>query len=169
MQKRARCSAWFELWPQPGTSPMRALIQRVRGGRVSVAGETLADIGPGMVILLGVGDQDSEDEARWLAAKCANLRIFEDDGGKMNRSLLDSSGKALVVSQFTLYGDVSKGRRPSFVHAAAPEIAEPLVEKFAEHLRGAGVATQTGSFGANMLVEIENDGPVTLMIEHNSS
>ncbi len=146
---------------------MRALVQRVRRGRVSVDGETLAEVGPGMVILLGVGDRDSEDEARWLARKCANLRIFKDDGGKMNRSLLDSGGKALVVSQFTLYGDVSKGRRPSFVHAADPDIAEPLVEKFAEHLREEGVTTQTGSFGANMLVEIENDGPVTLMIERD--
>ena len=147
---------------------MRALVQRVRRGRVSVGGETVAEIGPGMVILLGVGDQDSEDEARWLAAKCAHLRIFEDDGGKMNHSLLDSSGNALVVSQFTLYGDVSKGRRPSFVHAASPEIAEPLVGKFVEHLRGEGVTTQTGSFGASMLVEIENDGPVTLMIERDA-
>jgi D-tyrosyl-tRNA(Tyr) deacylase len=120
-----------------------------------------------MVILLGVGDQDSEDEASWLAGKCANLRIFEDDDGKMNRSLLDSGGKALVVSQFTLYGDVSKGRRPSFVHAAQPEIAEPLVEKFSEYMRLEGVETRTGSFGAMMLVEIENDGPVTLMIERN--
>ncbi len=144
---------------------MRALVQRVRRGRVSVDGETLAEIGPGMVILLGVGDQDSEDQARWLAKKCANLRIFEDDGGKMNRSLLQSGGEALVVSQFTLYGDVSKGRRPSFVHAADPEIAEPLVEKFAGHLRGEGIETSTGTFGADMLVEIENDGPVTLMIE----
>ena len=144
---------------------MRALVQRVRRGRVSVEGETLAEIGPGMVILLGVGDRDSEDEARWLAAKCANLRIFEDGGGKMNRSLLDTGGEALVVSQFTLYGDVSKGRRPSFVHAASPEIAEPLVEKFAGHLRGEGIETRTGAFGADMLVEIENDGPVTLMIE----
>ena len=91
----------------------------MRCGRVSVGGETLSEIGPGLVVLLGVGDQDSEDEARWLAGKCANLRIFEDDHGKMNRSLLESGGKALVVSQFTLYGDVSKGRRPSFVHAAA--------------------------------------------------
>ncbi|MFQ5922279.1 MAG: D-aminoacyl-tRNA deacylase [Anaerolineales bacterium] len=144
---------------------MRALVQRVRRGRVSVDGGTLAEIGPGMVILLGVGDQDSEDEALWLAGKCANLRIFEDDEGKMNRSLLDSGGKALVVSQFTLYGDVSKGRRPSFVHAAAPEIAEPLVEEFAGYLRGEGIETRTGAFGADMLVEIENDGPVTLMIE----
>jgi len=122
-----------------------------------------------MVILLGVGDGDSEEEARWLAGKCANLRIFEDDAGKMNRSLLDSGGKALVVSQFTLYGDVSKGRRPSFVHAANPEIAEPLVERFAQFLQGEGVETSTGEFGAEMLVEIENDGPVTLMIEREPS
>lgn len=144
---------------------MRALVQRVRRGSVSVAGETLAEIGAGMVILLGVGDQDSEDEASWLAAKCVNLRIFEDDQGKMNRSLLEAGGEALVISQFTLYGDVRKGRRPSFVHAADPEIAEPLVETFAEHMRRDGVSTQTGSFGAVMLVEIENDGPVTLMID----
>ena len=140
----------------------------MRCGRVSVGGETLSEIGPGLVVLLGVGDQDSEDEARWLAGKCANLRIFEDDHGKMNRSLLESGGKALVVSQFTLYGDVSKGRRPSFVHAAAPEIAEPLVERFADYLRGEGIETKTGAFGADMLVEIENDGPVTLMIERES-
>ncbi|MFQ5944321.1 MAG: D-aminoacyl-tRNA deacylase [Anaerolineales bacterium] len=147
---------------------MKALVQRVRRGSVSVAGETLAAIGPGLVVLLGVGDQDSDEEASWLATKCANLRIFEDDDGKMNRSLLDSGGGALVVSQFTLYGDVSKGRRPSFVHAAHPDVAEPLVEKFAEHLRREGVETQTGSFGADMLVEIDNDGPVTLMIERSS-
>ena len=148
---------------------MRALVQRVRRGQVNVDGQVLAEIGPGMVILLGVGDRDSENEARWLAGKCANLRIFEDDEGKMNRSLLDSGGKALVVSQFTLYGDVSKGRRPSFIHAAVPEIAEPLVEKFTGFLQGEGIETRTGAFGANMLVEIENDGPVTLMIEREPS
>ena len=144
-------------------------MQRVRRSLVSVGGEALAEIGPGMVILLGVGDTDTEDEARWLAGKCANLRIFEDEAGKMNRSLLDSGGKALVVSQFTLYGDVSKGRRPSFVHAADPEIAEPLVERFAQFLQGEGIETSTGEFGADMLVEIENDGPVTLMIEREAS
>jgi len=148
---------------------MKALVQRVRRGRVSVDGEVLAEIGPGMVILLGVGDSDTEEEARWLAAKCANLRIFEDEAGKMNRSLLDSGGKALVVSQFTLYGDVSKGRRPSFIHAAAPEIAEPLVERFAQFLQAEGVETSTGAFGADMLVEIENEGPVTLMLEREPS
>lgn len=144
---------------------MKALVQRVRRGRVSVEGETLAEIGPGMVILLGVGDEDSEDEARWMAGKCANLRVFVDEEGKMNRSLLESGGEALVVSQFTLYGDVSKGRRPSFIHAADPETAEPLVDKFTGYLLEQGIATSTGAFGAEMLVEIENDGPVTLMIE----
>jgi D-tyrosyl-tRNA(Tyr) deacylase len=103
--------------------------------------------------------------ARWLANKCAHLRVFADDQGKMNRSLLEVQGEAIVVSQFTLYGDVRKGRRPSFVHAAPPEIAEPLVVRFAALLREEGVPTQTGSFGAMMLVEIENDGPVTLILE----
>ena len=144
---------------------MRALIQRVRKGSVSVDGQTLAQIGRGLVILLGVGQGDSDAEARWLAGKCAHLRVFADEQGKMNRSLLETQGEAIVVSQFTLYGDVRKGRRPSFVHAAAPELAEPLVERFVSMLREEGVPTQTGSFGAMMLVEIENDGPVTLMLE----
>ena len=113
---------------------MKALVQRVRRGSVSVSGETLADIGAGIVILLGVGENDSEAEASWLAAKCANLRIFEDEQGKMNRSLLEAGGEALVISQFTLYGNVSKGRRPSFIHAADPEIAEPLM-RFAHRLQ----------------------------------
>ncbi len=132
---------------------------------MSVDGQTLAQIGRGLVILLGVGQGDSDAEARWLAGKCAHLRVFADEQGKMNRSLLETQGEAIVVSQFTLYGDVRKGRRPSFVHAAAPELAEPLVERFASMLREEGVPTQTGSFGAMMLVEIENDGPVTLMLE----
>ena len=125
----------------------------------------LAQIGKGLVILLGVGEGDTETEARWLANKCAHLRVFADDQGKMNRSLLETKGEAIVVSQFTLYADVRKGRRPSFVHAAPTELAEPLVERFAALLREEGVPTQTGSFGAMMLVEIENDGPVTLMLE----
>lgn len=125
----------------------------------------LAEIGPGLVILLGVGQQDGEEQARWLAGKCAQLRIFPDAEGKMNRSLLEAGGEALVVSQFTLYGDVEKGRRPSFIQAAAPEQAEPLVERFAALLRELGVPTRAGSFGAHMLVEIENDGPVTLMLD----
>ena len=132
---------------------------------MSVDGQTLAQIGRGLVILLGVGQGDSDAEARWLAGKCAHLRVFADEQGKMNRSLLETQGEAIVVSQFTLYGDVRKGRRPSFVHAAAPELAEPLVERFVSMLREEGVPTQTGSFGAMMLVEIENDGPVTLMLE----
>jgi D-tyrosyl-tRNA(Tyr) deacylase len=140
-------------------------VQRVQRGRVSVDGRTLGEIGPGLVILLGVGQGDGEQQARWLAAKCAQLRIFPDAEGKMNRSLLEAGGEALVISQFTLYGEVEKGRRPSFIRAAAPELAEPLVQRFAEALRGDGVPTRTGSFGAHMLVEIENDGPVTLMLE----
>ncbi len=148
---------------------MKALVQRVRRGAVSVEGESLAEIGQGLVILLGVGERDTEREARWLAEKCAHLRIFEDDQGKMNRSLLDIGGQALVISQFTLYGDVAKGRRPSFVHAGAPELAEPLVERFASLLGEQGVPTATGSFGDHMLVAIENDGPVTLMLERDPS
>jgi D-tyrosyl-tRNA(Tyr) deacylase len=144
---------------------LRALVQRVRRGRVSSDGSTLAEIGPGLVILLGVGDQDTQQEAEWLASKCAQLRIFSDAEGKMNRSLLESGGQAIVVSQFTLYGDVSKGRRPSFVHAAPPERAEPLVDYFVRRLSAEGVQTQSGTFGADMLVEIENDGPVTILLE----
>ncbi len=144
---------------------MRALVQRVRRGRVTSEGDTLAEIGPGLVILLGVGDQDRRQAAEWLASKCAHLRIFADDQGKMNRSLLDTGGQAIVISQFTLYGDVSKGRRPSFVHAAQPEQAQPLVEHFIQRLIAEGVPAQSGSFGAEMLVEIDNDGPVTLMLE----
>lgn len=146
---------------------MKALVQRVRRGRVSVDQQAMAEIDSGMLILLGVGEQDTEAEARWLAAKCANLRIFRDAEGKMNRSLLEAGGQAIVVSQFTLYGDVRKGRRPSFIHAAQPEHAEPLVRRFAELLEAEGVPTQTGSFGAEMLVEIENDGPVTLLLERD--
>lgn len=144
---------------------MRAVVQRVRRGKVSSEGATLADIGPGMVILLGVGDEDQPEAADWLASKCAHLRIFADAEGKMNRSILETGGEAIVVSQFTLYGDASKGRRPSFVHAAQPDQAQPLVERFIRQLEAEGVATQSGSFGAEMLVEIDNDGPVTLLLE----
>ena len=165
MPKQGRSQAWSAgEWPSQAER-MRALVQRVRKGSVSVDGKTLAQIGQGLVILLGVGEGDSEAEARWLASKCAHLRVFADEQGKMNRSLLETQGEAIVVSQFTLYGDVQKGRRPSFVHAAPPEHAEPLVERFAAILQEEGVPTQTGSFGAMMLVEIENDGPVTLMLE----
>lgn len=144
---------------------MRVLLQRVSGGRVRVGERLEAEIGKGLVILVGVGPQDREEQARYLVDKVANLRIFEDEAGKMNLSLLDTGGQAIVVSQFTLYADTRKGRRPSFTGAAPPEIASPLVERFAELLREQGVETQTGEFGAHMLVEIENDGPVTIWIE----
>lgn len=144
---------------------MRVVIQRVSQARVSVSGRTIAQIERGAVILLGIGPQDGEAQARYLAEKIATLRIFEDEAGKMNLSLLDVGGAAIVVSQFTLYADVRKGRRPSFTDAAPPEIACPLVEQFAEYLRAQGIATQTGEFGAHMLVEIANDGPVTIWIE----
>lgn len=144
---------------------MRVVLQRVRNGRVKVNQDTLAEIGPGLVIFLGVGHGDSEQEAQYLAEKIANLRIFEDQEGKMNLSVLDVGGEAIVVSQFTLYADTRKGRRPSFTAAAPPEIASPLVDRFADLLAQQGVPTQTGDFGAHMLVEIANDGPVTIWIE----
>jgi D-tyrosyl-tRNA(Tyr) deacylase len=144
---------------------MRALIQRVSRGKVSVADETIAEIGVGIVVLLGVGNDDGEEQAQYLAKKIAEMRIFEDEGGKTNLSLLDVGGEAIVVSQFTLYADTRKGRRPSFINAAVPEIAEPLVERFVELMQGHGIPTQTGKFGAHMLVEIDNDGPVTIWVE----
>lgn len=144
---------------------MRIVLQRVRRGSVSVAGRPVAEIGPGVVILLGVGPDDSEEQARYLVEKIANLRIFEDEQGKINRSLLEVGGAAIVVSQFTLYADTRKGRRPSFTGAASPELAQPLVERFAALLAQQGVPTQTGEFGAHMLVEIVNDGPVTIWME----
>lgn len=147
---------------------MRIVVQRVRRASVSVNNQTVAAIGPGVVVLVGVTHTDTPEEARWLAQKVAGLRIFEDADGKMNRSLLDVDGEALVVSQFTLYGDARKGRRPSFTEAAPPEIAEPLVRRFAEELAAAGVPVQTGIFGAHMLVEIHNDGPVTILLDRSS-
>ena len=144
---------------------MRALVQRVSYGKVSVGGQTVSEIAGGLVILLGVGHGDGESQAAWLAEKVANLRIFEDADGKMNLSLRDVGGAALVVSQFTLYADSQKGRRPSFVDAALPDLAAPLVEKFAEMIRQQGVPAGVGVFGAHMLVEIHNDGPVTIWLE----
>jgi D-tyrosyl-tRNA(Tyr) deacylase len=144
---------------------MRVVIQRVRAGKVVVQGETIAEIGKGLVILTGIGPEDGEAQTKYLAEKIATLRIFQDEEGKTNLSCLDVGGEALVVSQFTLYADTRKGRRPSFINAAPPEIAEPLVERFAELLRQQGVPTQTGQFGAEMMVEIHNDGPVTIWIE----
>jgi D-tyrosyl-tRNA(Tyr) deacylase len=125
----------------------------------------VSEIGPGLVILVGVGKADGEAQADWLAEKVANLRIFEDEARKMNRSVLDADGSVLVVSQFTLYADTEKGRRPSFVDAAPPDQAEPLVAHFARRLQFHGVPVQTGVFRAHMLVEIQNDGPVTIMLE----
>lgn len=144
---------------------MRALLQRVSQASVIVDGQTVASIGRGLVVLLGIGQGDSEKQAAFLAEKAAQLRIFEDAENKFNLSLLDIRGEALVVSQFTLYGDAHKGRRPSFSDAARPELAAPLVERFAELLRLQGIPTRTGIFGAHMLVKIENDGPVTLWLE----
>ena len=145
---------------------MRAVIQRVRKGRVSVAGQTLGEIGPGLVILLGVGHGDGRTEADRLAAKIANLRIFADAEGKTNLSILDVDGEALLISQFTLYADCRKGRRPSFIDAALPDVAAPLVDHFAGQLRQAGIRrVETGEFGAFMLVEIHNDGPFTILLD----
>ncbi len=144
---------------------MRVLVQRVAWGRVTVGGHPVAEIGPGLLLLVGVTHSDTEAEARYLARKVAHLRIFEDEQGKMNRSVLDVGGEALVVSQFTLYGDTRRGRRPSFIQAARPEHAEPLVARFADFLREEGVPVQTGQFGAYMQVELCNDGPVTIWLE----
>ena len=145
---------------------MRVLLQRVSAGKVSVDGTVTGEIGAGLVALVGVTHSDSRSEAEKLAQKTANLRVFSDGAGKMNLSLLDIGGGALVVSQFTLYADARKGRRPSYVHAARPELAEPLVVAFAERLSQAGVnQVAHGVFGAMMQVEIHNDGPVTIMLD----
>jgi D-tyrosyl-tRNA(Tyr) deacylase len=144
---------------------MRACIQRVSEASVTVAGEVTGRVGRGLVVLLGVGTQDGAAEVEWLAEKLVNLRIFEDDEGKMNRSLVDVGGAMLVVSQFTLFGDARKGRRPSFTEAAPPEMANRLYEEFVARVRGLGVEVQTGVFRAHMDVALVNDGPVTLWID----
>jgi len=144
---------------------MRAVIQRVNHGCVKVDGKTIAQIGSGVVILLGVGPDDGDEQVDFLVNKIANLRIFEDQQGKLNLSILDIGGEAIVVSQFTLYADTRKGRRPSFTDAALPGVASPLVDLFSERLAQAGVPTQKGEFGAHMHVEIHNDGPVTIWME----
>lgn len=145
---------------------MRAVIQRVRQGSVSVKGDDVGEIGPGLVILLGAGHGDDELVSERLANKIANLRIFSDGEGKTNLSLLDVHGEALVISQFTLYADCRKGRRPSFLQAALPDVASPLVDHFAHQLRAAGVSrVETGEFGATMLVQIHNDGPFTIFLD----
>ncbi|HUS69821.1 MAG TPA: D-aminoacyl-tRNA deacylase [Anaerolineae bacterium] len=144
---------------------MRAVVQRVSKAFVSVHGEVVGTIGPGLVVFVGVTHHDGEEEARFLAGKIANLRIFADDEGKFNRSALDVGGEALVVSQFTVYGDARKGRRPNFGRAAPPEIAEPLIERLVFFLQEEGLRVETGVFGAMMMVETHNDGPVTIIIE----
>ena len=144
---------------------MRAVVQRVVRAKVSVGDRSVGEIGRGLCILLGVRGGDGEEEAVWLARKCAALRVFEDGGGLMNLSLADVGGAALVVSQFTLYGNCDRGRRPSFTDAAEPEVAERLYGVFVNALRDAGIAVETGEFKARMLVEIHNEGPVTLIIE----
>jgi len=144
---------------------MRAVIQRVSSGSVSISGKVVGEIGKGLVILLGVKNGDSEADAKFLADKCVNLRIFTDENGKFNLSALDVKGELLAISQFTLYGDMRKGRRPSFIEAAPPEVSEPLYEIFVEYLRESDLKVATGEFGAMMQVEINNDGPVTIIAE----
>ena len=144
---------------------MRLPIQRAAKGSVSIGGETVGRTGKGLVVLVGVTHTDTEADAEYLANKCVNLRIFTDENDKMNLSLLDIGGGMLAISQFTLYGDCVKGRRPGFDLAARPELAEPLYEKFVELVRNMGVPVETGRFGADMMVEIHNDGPVTFLLE----
>lgn len=144
---------------------MRAVVQRVKSGAVSVRDEIVGLIGKGLVVLLGVGRADQEEDARYLAEKVVNLRIFEDEAGKLNLSLLDISGEILAVSQFTLYGDCRHGRRPSFTEAAVPEEAQILYELFVRFCREQGVTVYTGIFQAEMMVSLENDGPVTMLLD----
>jgi D-aminoacyl-tRNA deacylase len=144
---------------------MRAVLQRVSRAAVVIDGETVGAIERGLLVLLGIAPADTLDEAQWLAEKAAGLRIFRDEAGKMNLSVADIGGGVLVVSQFTLYGDCRKGRRPSFLDAAPPEVAVPLYEAFVNALRALGLPVATGRFGAMMQVELINDGPVTLILD----
>jgi D-aminoacyl-tRNA deacylase len=144
---------------------VRAVASRVAWARVVADGELTGEIGPGLLVLVGVTHADTEDDAAWLAAKVAGLRVFDDDQGVMNRSLTETGDGVLVVSQFTLYGDARKGRRPSYIAAAPPERAAPLVEAVAKALAGAGVPVATGRFGADMRVESSGDGPVTILLD----
>ena len=144
---------------------MKAVVQRVRQSSVSIDGKTVGEIQCGLMVLLGVTDVDTEQECDYLADKIAGLRIFEDDTGKMNRSLLDIQGEMLIVSQFTLCADCRKGRRPSFIRAAKPETASPLYNRVIAQIQARGIRTATGEFGADMLVSIENDGPVTIPLD----
>jgi D-tyrosyl-tRNA(Tyr) deacylase len=144
---------------------MRAVVQRVSRARVTVKSEVTGEIGPGLLVLLGVGREDSEADAIYLAEKIAGLRVFEDDAGKMNLGLAEVGGSVLAVSQFTLYGDVRRGKRPSFDEAAAPEKARELYEMFVGHIRSAGLRCETGRFQEMMKVELVNEGPVTILLD----
>lgn len=144
---------------------MKLLIQRVSQASVTVENQTVGHIGPGILALVGITHNDTADHAIWLANKLVNLRIFEDSEGKMNRSLLDRQGEALIISQFTLYADCNEGRRPSFIRAAPPEIANPIYEVFVKEVRKTGISVATGVFGASMQITLVNDGPVTVMLE----
>jgi len=144
---------------------MRAVVQRVSRAKVTVNGELTGEIGPGLLVLLGVGQEDTEADAIYLAEKIAGLRVFEDDQGKMNRSVQDAGGSVLAVSQFTLYGDVRRGKRPSFDAAAPPEKARQLYESFVEQIRARGLRCETGRFQAMMQVELVNEGPVTILLD----
>ncbi|HVB34191.1 MAG TPA: D-aminoacyl-tRNA deacylase [Patescibacteria group bacterium] len=144
---------------------MRAVVQRVSRGRVVIGGQAAGEIGSGVVVLVGVGREDTPESAHYLAEKIVHLRIFEDAGGKMNRSLIETGGAALVISQFTLYGDARRGRRPGFDRAAPPETASRLYEMFVEQLRSCGVRVETGVFQAQMTVELANEGPVTILLD----
>ena len=144
---------------------MRAVIQRVSHGQVIVENKCIAKINKGVIILLGIAPNDGQEQIDYLVRKISQLRIFEDREGKLNSSLLEINGEAIVVSQFTLYADTKKGRRPSFTKAAQPKVAEPLVDKFVQALNETGIKTQSGKFGAHMHVDIHNDGPVTILIE----
>jgi D-tyrosyl-tRNA(Tyr) deacylase len=143
---------------------VRAVVQRVIRARVAVDGETIGQIGPGLLVLVGVADTDGVDDADALAGKVARLRVFEDEAGKFDRSVANAGGGILAVSQFTLIADTRKGNRPSFSHAARPEVAEPLFDRFCEALRSVGLVVETGLFGAHMEVELVNDGPVTIVL-----
>lgn len=144
---------------------MRAVVQRVSSARVTVEGETTGAIEAGLLVYLGIGPEDDDREVAWLTSKVAELRIFPDEQGRFDRSVADISGSVLVVSQFTLYADTRKGRRPSFTDAAPPEVAAPLVERVMDALRERGLAVEGGRFGAHMLVDAVNDGPVTILLD----
>jgi D-aminoacyl-tRNA deacylase len=146
---------------------MRCVLQRVTGASVTVGDRVVGAIGPGAVLLVGVAPGDTEQHARWLADKVANLRVWRDESGKMNRSLLDCGGEALVVSQFTLYGDARRGRRPSFIGAAQGDEARAVYEEVLTHLEALGVHCAAGDFGADMVVELSNDGPVTILLDYD--